>query len=172
MLFSKLFTFFSLFCKFFTHCITFLLKFYSNSFQLIDIQIICFVLKLFKPVGTLTNLSGFSFQQLNQLYQNLQHHLIIFQWHNWTSLILFYGVKFAKNLFILPNPDPIIKYRSTIIHKIFVTNCSFHVKQRTTGKVQYLFFKSFWPVSLKILFRQGDWTLGYHTIQLRHFPES
>ena len=31
---------------------------------------------------------------------------------------------------------------STIIHKIFETDSTFHVKQRTTGKVQFLFFPS------------------------------
>ena len=32
---------------------------------------------------------------------------------------------------------------STIIQKIFETNCGFHVKQRLTGKIQFLFFSSF-----------------------------
>ena len=33
--------------------------------------------------------------------------------------------------------------KPTIIHKIFETNSSFHVKQWTMGKVQFLFFRSF-----------------------------
>ena len=34
---------------------------------------------------------------------------------------------------------------STTIHKVFETNSSFRVKYRTTGKVQFLFFKRFLP---------------------------
>ena len=41
-------------------------------------------------------------------------------------------------------------------HIIFETNSSFHVKERTTGKV------SFW---------QEDWALGYHSMEFRHFPD-
>ena len=33
-------------------------------------------------------------------------------------------------------------FAETTIHKIFETNSSFHVKQHTTGKVQFLFFSS------------------------------
>ena len=40
-------------------------------------------------------------------------------------------------------------YLSTIIHKIFETNSSFHVKKRPTGKFEYLFCKSFWLVLKK-----------------------
>ena len=38
----------------------------------------------------------------------------------------------------------------TITHKIFETNSVFQVKQRTTGKVSFLFFKSFLLVSTKL----------------------
>ena len=46
---------------------------------------------------------------------------------------------------------------STITHKISGTNSSFHVKKRTTGKVSFLFSKSFLPVLTKLLFWQEDW---------------
>ena len=38
----------------------------------------------------------------------------------------------------------------TITHKIFETNSVFQVKQRITGKVSFLFFKSFLLVSTKL----------------------
>ena len=59
---------------------------------------------------------------------------------------------------------------SAITHKISETNSSFHVKKRTTGKVSFLFSKSFLPVLTKLLFWQGDWALGYHSMKFRHFP--
>ena len=37
----------------------------------------------------------------------------------------------------------------TNMDKIIETSSSFYVKQRTTGKVQFLFFKSFWLVLVK-----------------------
>ena len=43
--------------------------------------------------------------------------------------------------------------RGTIILFPFETNCSFHVKQLTIRKVQFLFFKSFLVVLTKVSFR-------------------
>ena len=40
---------------------------------------------------------------------------------------------------------------STIILKIFETNSNFHVKMRTTGKTQFLFFRRFLLVTKKII---------------------
>ena len=45
---------------------------------------------------------------------------------------------------------------STIIHKIFETNSSFHLKYSTTGKVQFLFFRRFLLVLTKFSFRVED----------------
>ena len=59
----------------------------------------------------------------------------------------------------------------TIIHKIFETNSSFHVKQRTTGTVQFLFFSSFLLLLTKFLFWEEDWALGYNSMKFRHFPD-
>ena len=42
-----------------------------------------------------------------------------------------------------------------ITYKIFETNSIFHVKQRTMGKVQFLFFKSFLLLLIKLSFWQG-----------------
>ena len=53
---------------------------------------------------------------------------------------------------------------ATTIHKIFQANSSFHVKQRTTGKVQLLFFRSFLLVLTKFSFWEEDWALGYHSM--------
>ena len=44
---------------------------------------------------------------------------------------------------------------TTISHKISKTNSSFHVKQRTTGKVLLLFFGAFLLVLAKFSFWQG-----------------
>ena len=44
----------------------------------------------------------------------------------------------------------------TIIHRAFETNSSFHVKQRTTAKVQFLYFRRFLLVLTKLSFREGD----------------
>ena len=60
---------------------------------------------------------------------------------------------------------------STIIHKIFETKSSFHVKQRTTEKVQFLFFKGFLLVSTKLSFWQENWALGYHSMTFRHITD-
>ena len=49
----------------------------------------------------------------------------------------------------------------TISCKIFETNSSFHVGQRTTD-----FFAS----ATKNLFCQGGWALGYHFMKFKHFP--
>ena len=50
------------------------------------------------------------------------------------------GVKAFPFSVVTVNDEP------TIIRKIFETNSGFHVKQRHTGKVQFLFFSSFWLV--------------------------
>ena len=60
---------------------------------------------------------------------------------------------------------------STIIHKIFETKSSFHMKQCTTEKVQFLFFKSFLLVSTKFSFWQENWALGYHSMKFRHIND-
>ena len=45
--------------------------------------------------------------------------------------------------------------QNTINHKIFQTNSSFHVKQCTTGKVQFLFFRRFLLVLARIFISEG-----------------
>ena len=56
-------------------------------------------------------------------------------------------------------------FAETTIHKIFETNSSFHVKQRTTGKVQFVFFSSFLLVLTKFLFWEEGWALGYNSMK-------
>ena len=55
---------------------------------------------------------------------------------------------------------------ATSIHKIFETNSSFHVKRRTTGKDQFLFFSSFLLVLTQFPFWEEDWALGYSSMKL------
>ena len=57
-----------------------------------------------------------------------------------------------------------------IIHKISETNSSFHVKERTAGKVQCPFFMSFWLVLKKFSFWQEDCALLYNSSKLWNFP--
>ena len=44
------------------------------------------------------------------------------------------------------------KFPEAITHKICETNCSFHVKERTRGKFEFLFFKIYLLVLTKISF--------------------
>ena len=46
------------------------------------------------------------------------------------------------------------RLRTTIIHKIFEANSSFRVEYRTTGKVQFLFFRRLLLVLPKFSFRE------------------
>ena len=57
------------------------------------------------------------------------------------------------------------QFPEKIPHKIFDTNSSFHVKKYTTGKVDFLFFRGFLLLSSKLSFWQGDWTLGYYSME-------
>ena len=45
-------------------------------------------------------------------------------------------------------------------NKISETNCSFRVKQHTTGKVLLLFFRTFMLVLTGFSFWRGEWALG------------
>ena len=56
-------------------------------------------------------------------------------------------------------------FASTTIHKILETNSSFYVKQRTTGKVQFLFFSYFLPILTNFSFWEEDWAPGYNSIK-------
>ena len=53
----------------------------------------------------------------------------------------------------------------------FETNSCFHVKWRTTGKVQNPFFKNFWPALEKILFRKEDWEPVDNSGRFRDLPD-
>ena len=78
------------------------------------------------------------------------------------SKILKIIVKFQTWNTIPINGFFFVKYHATTIHKIFETRSSFHVKQRTTGKVQFPFFNSFLLVLAKFSFWEVDWALGYN----------
>ena len=54
---------------------------------------------------------------------------------------------------------------STTIQKILETNSSFYTKQRTTGKVEFLFFSSFKLILTKFSFWQEDQALGYNSMK-------
>ena len=63
-------------------------------------------------------------------------------------------------------------FSESTIHKTSETNSSFHVKQFTTGKVLFLFLKSFFLVLTNFSFRQEDWAQGYHSMKIRPFPDT
>ena len=46
--------------------------------------------------------------------------------------------------------------------KTLGTNFTFHVKERTKAKVQYLLLSTFSPVLTKFSVWKGDWALGYN----------
>ena len=52
------------------------------------------------------------------------------------------------------------------IYQVLETNSSFHVKQDTTGKVQFSFFKSFLLALTKLSFWEGELALGYNSVKL------
>ena len=54
---------------------------------------------------------------------------------------------------------------STTIQKILETNSSFYTTQRTTGKVEFLFFSSFKLILTKFSFWQEDQALGYNSMK-------
>ena len=67
-----------------------------------------------------------------------------------------YGLKMEQKVLKL--------YVATITGKIFETNSGFHVKQRTTGKVQFLFSRSILLVLTKFSFWEEDWALRYNSM--------
>ena len=58
-----------------------------------------------------------------------------------------------------------------IMDKIFEINSSFHVKYRTTGKVQILFFNSLLLLLTKFSFWEEWWALGYNSMKVWDFPD-
>ena len=54
---------------------------------------------------------------------------------------------------------------TTTTDKIFEKNSSFHVKQRTTRKNQFLFSRSLLLVLAKFSFWEEDWALGYDSMK-------
>ena len=62
-------------------------------------------------------------------------------------------------------------FSEAITDKISEINCSFHVKQRTAGKVCFLFFERFPLVLTKLSFWQGHWVPGYHSLQFGQSPD-
>ena len=58
-----------------------------------------------------------------------------------------------------------MQYITTAIYKILETNSSFYVKQRTTGKVQFLFFSSFMLILTKFSFSGENWAPGYDSMK-------
>ena len=92
-----------------------------------------------KPLSLLTKQSfftSFNIQFLNFWFKNF------FQFLQFIILGSNFCNFFTKKLKPL-NENPIaMSLTHTIIDKIFQTNCSFHVKQRSTGKVLFLLSRS------------------------------
>ena len=60
---------------------------------------------------------------------------------------------------------------TTASDNIFEKNSSFHVKQHTPGKVQFLFSSSLLLVLAIFSFGDGDWALGYNYMNFGHCSE-
>ena len=54
--------------------------------------------------------------------------------------------------------------------KMFMTKTSFYVTKDTTGKVQFLFLRSFWVALKRKLFCQEYWTLASIFSKFFDFP--
>ena len=67
-------------------------------------------------------------------------------------------LKFEERLITFIKFEQMLIIFATIIHKIFETNSCicFHVKQRTTEKIDFLFFNKFFLVPTKFSFREED----------------
>ena len=63
-------------------------------------------------------------------------------------------------------------FRETMSHKIFETNSSFHIKQRTTQKLELLFCARFMLVLSKFSCFLEDWALAYHSTKFRVFANT
>ena len=92
----------------------------------------------------------------NQHINHVQYQIIKVQQHMQTCerrmlrIFPFFQAKEDNETLRETSEDYILKLdKTTIIHKIFETNSSFHVKQRYMGKVQLLFFKRFLLVLTK-----------------------
>ena len=59
--------------------------------------------------------------------------------------------------------------KPTIIHKMFDTNSSFELKQRTVEKVEFLFFRIF--LLKKSSFREENWVLGNNSMKFWDFSD-
>ena len=57
------------------------------------------------------------------------------------------------------------KLKTITIHKIPERNSSFYVKQRTTGKIQFLFLSSSLLILTKFSFWEEDRPLGYNSMK-------
>ena len=57
-------------------------------------------------------------------------------------------------------------FLETTVDKIFEISSTFHVKYRTTGKFQFLFFGSFLLLLTKFLFWEEGWALVYNSIKV------
>ena len=55
---------------------------------------------------------------------------------------------------------------TTILAKIYQTNFSVNVKQRTTAKAQFQFLNSFLLAWTKFSFWDEDWALGYNSMKI------
>ena len=63
------------------------------------------------------------------------------------------------------------KTNSSTFLQFGCSNSSSHVKECTTGKVQFLFSRSLLLVFTKFTFWTEDWVLGYNSVKFWHYSE-
>ena len=58
---------------------------------------------------------------------------------------------------------------TTVAEGVFETDSSFHVRWRTGGGAQFLFFRSVLLALTKFSFCEEDWALGYNSMKFLDF---
>ena len=89
-----------------------------------------------------------------RLYLLLTNYSVVFKILVWSQVYL-NSIKW-KRLHFKQHFNKFLNHGPTTIHKIFETNSSFHAKQHTTGKVQFLFLRKLLLVLAKLSFRGED----------------
>ena len=65
----------------------------------------------------------------------------------------------------------ILLFWAAIIHNMFENSSNFHMKQRTTGKVKFLFVRSLLLVVTKFSFLEKNWVLGNNSGKFWDFTD-
>ena len=139
--------------------------------------------KISLNIKTATTTSSFTHRLKKEILSKLQERIILLIYYyyydyyfffNFLKVDFFYYISLCSYLQRDPNRNKnrsgsflgnTCHLRSTSKDKIFEKNSSFHVKQRTTGKLQFLFSRRLLLVLTKFSFWEENWPLGYTSIK-------